>query len=113
MKAVELIWHITPFRSDKFIETWQPYAELAINYGAKGYMLVRQADDELIVKQYAFFESKADWERYWNSDALIRGRAEISGYFTVPQLYTWQEVHSLGFVEEPADAPAAATASTV
>ncbi|MFY9264956.1 MAG: hypothetical protein WAO61_05975 [Solirubrobacterales bacterium] len=110
-KAVELIWHITPFRSDKFIEAWRPYAELAINYGAKGYMLVRQADDELIVKQYAFFDEKSDWERYWNSDDLKRGRAEISGYFVVPQLYTWQEVHSLGFVNRPAEPITASTAA--
>ena len=62
-KAVEIAWNLTPFRSDEFVGQLAPYAERAINYGAKGYLIVRQADDELIVKQYAFFENKADWDR--------------------------------------------------
>ena len=109
-KAVEVLWHLTPFRSDDFVEGLAPYAELAINYGAKGYLLLRQADDELIVKQYAFFEKKEDWDRYWNSEAMINMRAELTGHYAVPLLYSWQEVVTHGHVtEDSIEADAAAS----
>lgn len=109
-KAVEVIWRVTPFRSDDFVERWAPYAALAINFGAKGYLLTRQADDELIVKQYAFFEKKADWDRYWNSEQLQQGRADLLGHYVVPLLYTWQEIHAHGHVAGD-DAESAVAAS--
>ncbi|MBI5310735.1 MAG: hypothetical protein HZB14_06900 [Actinobacteria bacterium] len=112
-KAVEVIWSLTPFRSDEFVDKWAPYAALAINYGAKGYLLTRQADDELIVKQYAFFENKADWDRYWNSEALCEGRASLMGHYVVPLLYTWQEVHAHGHVEAPGGEAAVAASADV
>lgn len=112
-KAVEVIWSLTPFRSDEFIEQWVPYAALAINYGAKGYLLVRQADDELIVKQYAFFDKKSDWDRYWNSEALQQGRAKLSGRYVVPLLYTWQEVHAHGHVTDASGESAVAASADV
>ncbi|MBK5230753.1 MAG: hypothetical protein JJE27_06210 [Thermoleophilia bacterium] len=110
-KAVEVIWSLTPFRSDEFVEQWIPYAALAINYGAKGYLLVRQADDELIVKQYAFFDKKSDWDRYWNSEALQQGRAKLMGRYVVPLLYTWQEVHAHGHVTDASDESAVAASA--
>ena len=93
-KAVEVPWLLTPFRSDKFVEALVPVAERAINYGATGFLVVRQADDELVVKQYAFFENKADWDRYWNSELLQQFRADMLSHYVVPILYTWQEVHA-------------------
>ncbi len=110
-KAVEIIWSLTPFRSDEFVEQWAPYAALAINFGAKGYLLVRQADDELIVKQYAFFEKKADWDRYWNSEQLQEGRAKLLGHYVVPLLYTWQEVHAHGHVTDSSKEAAVAASA--
>jgi hypothetical protein len=112
-KAVEVLWNLTPFRSDDFVEGLKPYAELAINYGAKGYLLIRQADDELVVKQYSFFENKSDWDRYWNSDAMCRMRADLAGHFAVPLLYTWQEVITHGHVVEDSEEAAAAASVDV
>lgn len=108
-KAVEVQWKLTPFRSDEFCEKWAPYAALAINYGATGYLMTRQTDDELIVRQYAYFENKADWDAYWNSDALIKGRAEIAGMYCVPVMYVWHEIVTEGHTVEPATAAAAAS----
>jgi hypothetical protein len=107
-KAVEVAWNLTPFRSDEFVETLRPYAERAINYGATGYLIVRQADDELIVKQYAFFEKKSDWDRYWNSELMIDFRVKMAGHFAVPVLYAWQEVITDSRLPAPAEEPTAA-----
>ncbi|HEV7918125.1 MAG TPA: hypothetical protein VGO97_00995 [Solirubrobacterales bacterium] len=105
-KAVEIQWNLTPFRSDEFCELWAPYAELAINYGASGYLMIRQADDQLIVKQYAMFDNKADWDAYWNSEALQEGRAKVTGMYTVPIVYVWEEVVTEGYVNTPEPAAA-------
>ncbi len=105
--AVEVAWNLTPFRSDDFVERLGVYAERAINYGATGHLVVRQADDELIVKQYAWFEDKADWDRYWYSEFSQEFRAEMLGHYAVPVLYTWQEVVTFGQLPEPATAATA------
>ena len=112
-KAVEVQWNLTPFRSDDFVEGLRPYAELSINYGAKGYLLIRQADDELIVKQLSFFEQKADWDRYWNSDAMCEMRAKLAGHYAVPLLYTWQEVITHGHVTDDSQESAVAASADV
>ncbi len=112
-KAVEIAWNLTPFRSDEFVEALKPYAERAINYGAKGYLIVRQADDELIVKQFAFFENKSDWDRYWNSDLMSECRAKLTGHFAVPVLYTWQEVITHGHVTGDGEEAAVAASADV
>lgn len=95
-KCVEVQWGITPFRSAKFVELWRPYAELAINYGATGYALFRCVEDDLIVRQYAFFETKPDWERYWNSRELREAREAASGMYQVPIVYLWHDVITQG-----------------
>lgn len=107
-KAVEVAWNLTPFRSDQFIEKLRPVAERVINYGATGFLVVRQADDELVVKQYAWFENKSDWDRYWASELLQEFRAETLSHYAVPVLYTWQEVVTFGQLPEEATEPAQA-----
>jgi hypothetical protein len=109
-KAVEVQWHLTPFRSDAFVEQLKPYAERVINYGATGFLLIRQADDELIVKQYAWFENKADWDRYWNSELMQECRAKLISHYAVPLLYSWQEVIAFNKFPDPAPETAAVEA---
>lgn len=101
-KAVEVAWNLTPFRSDEFIEQLQPIAARVINYGATGYLVVRQTDDELVVKQYSWIEDPADWDRYWNSELLQKFRAETIGLYAVPVLYTWQHVEAFHMLPDAA-----------
>jgi len=105
-KAVEVAWNLTPFRSDEFCDILKPYAERVINYGATGFLVVRQADDELIVKQYAWFEKKEDWDRYWNSELMQECRAKLLSHYAVPVLYTWQEVVTFNKFPDEAEVPA-------
>lgn len=109
-KAVEIAWNLTPFRSDEFVEKLTPYAERVINYGATGFLLIRQADDELVVKQYAWFENKQDWERYWYSELMQKCRAELHGHFAVPVTYSWQEVVTFDMISQSPAQPEPAEA---
>ena len=100
-KCVEVQWAIAQSRSNKFIELWTPYTEAAIDFGASGYALFRSLDDNLIVRQHAYFEDKLDWERYWTSDRLCEGRERALGLFVVPIIYAWNEVITSGTVGVP------------
>lgn len=99
-KCVEIQWNVTPFRSDEFLEIWEPHAAAVIDFGARGYSLLRSLEDTLIVTQLAYFETKDEWEAYWNSDRLIAARRAVSGMHQVPVVYAWQEIVTEGAVAE-------------
>ena len=101
---VEIIWHINPFRGDKFEQAWRPAAEAALDYGASYWALLRAHEGKLDFFQHAIFPSKADFERYWYSERLAQARVDVSGYYQVPLLPTYHEIVGSGAAEE---APAA------
>ena len=72
---VEIIWHINPFRGDKFEQAWRPAAEAALDYGASYWALLRAHEGKLDFFQHAIFPSKADFERYWYSERLAQARS--------------------------------------
>ena len=94
--VVEIRWVANPFRGDKFAEMWAPIAELALDYGAKGFAFFRSQDDRPTFTQLAFFESNLDWERYWYSDRVSDARAEAAGLFQVPVMPVWHDVERYG-----------------
>jgi hypothetical protein len=47
----------------------------------------------------SWFESKLDWERYWNGPDFIAWRAEYSSFYQVPVLYIWHDLVSYGRLE--------------
>ena len=79
-----ILWHVNPFRGDKFEALWRPAAEAAIDYGATFWAFWRSKDDPLDFTQLAIFRSKLDFERYWFSEQLAEARAEAAGLFQVP-----------------------------
>ena len=68
-----LDWHIVPFRSDRFLDLWEPVAAKAPAYGAKSWSLIRSIDDPQAFRQTMVWESRADFERYWFSEEIERG----------------------------------------
>ena len=50
-----------------------------------------------------WFETRLDWERYWEGPEMIAFRAEWMGKYQVPVLYVW---HEELVVDEIAPAPA-------
>jgi len=101
--AVEINWSVTPFRGDKFEEIWTPVAEAALDYGATGWALFRNTDGLLDFTQYAFFDDKVGFDRYWYSDELLNAREEIAGWYVVPLLPIVHKVAGMGSLSpEPA-----------
>jgi hypothetical protein len=95
LKMVQIAWRANPFRGDKFEEAWLPAAEAVMKFGARGWAFMRSDDDGLHFEQYAWFENKVDFDRYWYSAEIAEYRAKTSGLYQVPLLPAFW--HSVGF----------------
>ena len=96
MILVQIIWHVNPFRGDKFAAGWRPAAEAVLDYGATSWALYRNHDGRLDFLQQATFPTKAAFERYWYSETAAEKRAELAGYYQIPLLPTFHEVVGQG-----------------
>ncbi|HYF25690.1 MAG TPA: hypothetical protein VD931_08140 [Baekduia sp.] len=85
--VVHIPWYATVARGDKLEAALAEIAPLAIRFGAKSYALYRYNDDRYKFLQVAEFESKGDWERYWESPDFIDWRIRNSTYYQVPVVY--------------------------
>jgi hypothetical protein len=92
MIVVQIVWHINPFRGDKFAEGWLPAAEAVLDYGAISWGFYRAHDGRLDFIQQATFPTKAAFERYWYSETVAEKRVELAGYYQVPLLPMFYEV---------------------
>lgn len=93
-----VVWHVNPFRGDKFEDAWRAPAALALDYGATWWALLRSQDDPLDFFQMAIFSTRKDWERYWFSEQIADARAAAMGLFQVPVLPVFQRVTGVGEV---------------
>jgi hypothetical protein len=85
-------WYATVFRGDKLEAAIAEIAPVALRYGATWYAVHRNRDDAYKILQMSAFESKSDWERYWNGPEMVRFRTITSSWYQVPVLYTWNDV---------------------
>jgi hypothetical protein len=89
---VQIIWHVNPFRGDKFAEGWRPAAEAALDYGAVSWGFYRALDGRLDFIQEATFPTKAAFERYWYSETVAERRVELAGTYQIPLVPAFYEV---------------------
>jgi hypothetical protein len=87
--VVNIPWYATVFRGDKFEVALQEIAPIAMRYGATDFEVLRSNDDRYRFWQFAYFEEKADFERYWYGQEFNDWRADYTSWYTVPVLYTW------------------------
>ncbi len=82
-------WHISPLRTDRFLDSWQPVAAKVLAYGATSWNLTRAIDDTLHVRQASVWNSRSDFERYWFSDEISAEREKIINLYDKPLLPAW------------------------
>jgi hypothetical protein len=92
MILMQLVWHVNPFRGDKFAAAWLPAAEAVLDYGATSWGFYRAHDGRLDFIQQATFPTKAAFERYWYSETAAEKRVELAGTYQVPLLPTFHEI---------------------
>lgn len=89
--VVHIPWYATLFRGDKLAAAVVEASEVAIRYGATEYKVHRSRDDAYRITQMIWFESRLDWERYWEGPEMVAFRAEYSGKYQIPVLYVWHD----------------------
>jgi hypothetical protein len=96
MILVHIIWHVNPFRGDKFAAGWAPAAEAVLDYGATSWGFYRNYDGRLDFIQQATVPTKAAFERYWYSETVAEKRTELAGTYQIPLLPAFYEVVGQG-----------------
>jgi hypothetical protein len=97
---VHIPWYATVFRADKLAVALKEIAPVALRYGATEFAVHRSRDDMYKFLQFARFERKLDWERYWQSEEFIQWRADYVSWYQVPVLYVWNDIVLEGGVGE-------------
>jgi quinol monooxygenase YgiN len=94
--SVHIPWYATLFRGDQFEAALQEIAPVAMRYGALDYAVYRSRDDRYKFLHMSTFESKLDWERYWNGPEFIQWRAKYTSWYQIPLLYVWNDLVAAG-----------------
>ena len=81
-------WYATGFRGDDFELALQEIAPVALRYGATDWSVYRYVDDRYKFLQMATFEEKPAYDLYWNGPEFQAWRADYSGWYQVPVVYT-------------------------
>lgn len=85
----EISWHVTPFRTQRWLDLWEPAAAKATEYGAESWQIYRSVEDPLIFRQVTRWNDKQDFERYWYSEELSAHREAIIDLYVKPLLPIW------------------------
>jgi hypothetical protein len=99
--VVHIPWYATGFRGDALEEGLAKIARVALQYGATDYRVYRSRDDRYRFLLTVTFESKLDWERYWEGHEFTDFRVNHQGHFQVPILYAWNDLVAGGGIEKP------------
>ena len=89
MGIVHIPWYATGFRADKLEAALMGIAPVALRYGARSYQVHRYRDDRYKFLQVIAWDTKVDWERYWEGSDMIDFRVNCSGWYQVPVVYQW------------------------
>ncbi len=110
--VVHIPWYATLFRGNTLADAVTEVAAASIRYGATQYRVHRSRDDQYRITQMVWFESRLDWERYWEGPEMVRFRADYSGRYQVPVLYVWHEEIAEDMIVAAADSQIATPAET-
>lgn len=88
--VINVPWYATGFRADALEDELAAVSAYAPRYGASAYTVYRSRDDRYRFMQILHFESKVDWQRFWEGPEMTDFRVRCSSYYQVPVLYgTW------------------------
>ena len=90
--VIHIPWYATGFRGDKLEAALTELSAAAQRYGASGYSLYRARDDRYKFLQMLNFETKLDFDRYWNGPEFTDFRIVCAGWFQVPIVYAWHDL---------------------
>jgi hypothetical protein len=94
--VVHIQWYATVLRQHALAAEITRVAPLSLRYGATQYAVHRSHDDRYSIRQMVWFESKADWYRYWDGPEMVEFRRRNMGHYQNPINYIWHEEIAAG-----------------
>jgi hypothetical protein len=94
--VVHIPWYATVLRQDSFADAVARVAPICLRYGATQYAVHRSHDDRYRVLQMMWFDSEADWYRYWEGPEMLEFRRRNSGRYQIPIAYVWHDELAAG-----------------
>ena len=94
--VVHIAWYATVLRQESFADKVAAAAALALRYGATQYQVHRSRDDRYKLLQMTWFESEADWYRYWEGPEMVAFRRRNMGHYQIPISYIWHDEIAVG-----------------
>jgi quinol monooxygenase YgiN len=93
---VQIDYHLTPFRADRFATLYRPIVPRVMAYGAKGYAFYRSEDDSDHFVHSSLWEDRADFQRYWMSREMQETREKTAGLYEQPVVPGWAMILDRG-----------------
>jgi hypothetical protein len=92
MDAVQLDYHLTPFRAQRFVDLYRPAIKRPLSYGASGFLFYRSEEDSDHFVHTIFWEDRAGFQRWWFSQEMQDIRVAVAGLHGQPLLPKWNTV---------------------
>ena len=89
--VVHIQWYATILRQDALADEVSRAARTSLRYGSTQYSVHRSDDDRYRILQMVWFDSKADWYRYWEGPEMVEFRRRYSGHYQIPLTYVWHD----------------------
>ena len=96
METVQIDFHTTPFRAERFLELYRPAVARVLAYGARDYLLVRSEEDPQHFAHLSVWDDRRDFERYWFSREMQEVRENVAGLHEQPVSPHWGVVIERG-----------------
>jgi quinol monooxygenase YgiN len=96
MEAVQIDFHTTPFRADRFLQLYRPAIARVLAYGASGYAFLRSEEDPQHFVHLSFWEERDQFDQYWYSREMQEVRQSVAGLYGQPVLPHWNGVVERG-----------------
>ena len=90
--AVQIDYHVTPFRAERFYELYYPAIRRPLTYGATQILFYRSEEDSDYFVHMVMWEDRAGFERWWFSQEMQEMRVTISGLHGQPLVPRWNTI---------------------
>jgi heme-degrading monooxygenase HmoA len=94
--AVELDFHVTPLRAERFYDTYRTAVPRVLAYGARGYVFFRVEEDPDHFVHVSYWDDRADFYRFWMSEEMREIRRRLLGIYGQPLVPHWTTVLAQG-----------------
>ena len=96
IEMVQIDFHLTPFRAERFYGLYRPVVPRVMAYGAKGYNFYRSEEDSDHFVHESLWEDRASFDRYWFSREMQEMRQKVIGLYEQPVIPSWATILDRG-----------------